>query len=807
MTDEQFTKLFRVVPLNAKEMTRGPFDLSKNKYTKLYDNKQLVPFPSEWKNTYRYSSVKTDKVSPVMAAVIEPPLIFIDFDVKEHYLTALRLLHEIQLQSCYHAVAVGPDQEILGGHLGFRVNTTDVATFNSTTTSELNEKHYEIYLNSLLGAKSDNIDIQYNGRLIYLATSGNKTKKLISCPTTVNDFCELPESLVYFLTAIRPIERKIVQIQRDYDNSTFFQPKVKSLLLNAERRATRSDMIEFFSEFMPADYRGKISHPDELTAKLGEKPHDFLLKCSTKLGADPSIDQETYRNAMNAINSLCSPAKNMDDLSVQIIDRMVTGKAEIDGVSIWNYDENWQNKTLTITDRTREDVHSVYLVDNDSMYLMFNHTTADYQLLKKQDMTDRVTSLSGSTKAKIVEKIRPVTLVRDSQLDYGFFDKNRMFNSYRMSTSQKVARGILPTSDYEHPVEMLKYFETLVQDEGVREWLFRFWYTSLVTDWYTDVLLYFDGKGGSGKSLFSKLFAVSFEDVGEEGEPIESYHEMREDVVDDKYNEYMGTAKVIVCEEIGAYRDRRKAQKLANDAKAKTANMSVRRLGRPAIRVDVSAIYMFTSNEPLDLFKQDMDQRRLAFIKTPNALKDIFGSDGAIELLDKAYYNNKTHNVAKLVAYFVRTLKILPKSEFKEVPDYVRKSDWAMDFFQQTASFDKQVYAALIDLHENKGLKRLLKIPGITMNKLDIVERAGKGGFKMEGWSSLVVKYTNSSPEDGSLYSELHKLNISLDKYMADMINTSGILSHLSKSKKYVLHFKSEEIQTEDLNMTKSPKM
>ena len=215
-----FTSLFNTFPIRGEVMTRGQFVESKGKYEKIVDGKPFTPalFPKDWNE--KFKSTKSTVNSSLLAALVLPPYVFIDFDSKKNYEIMLEILKPEHLENCYHSVALGPDGvEITGGHIGFKVNEKDMMEY--LDKRDLEDKDYEHYLGSLLGNKADNIDIQFNGRLIFLATPNNKTKRLISCPSSLEEFAYLPKALIYFINSLRPQQNVMMQQRTDYDNSTF----------------------------------------------------------------------------------------------------------------------------------------------------------------------------------------------------------------------------------------------------------------------------------------------------------------------------------------------------------------------------------------------------------------------------------------------------------------------------------------------------------------------------------------------------------------------------------------------------------
>lgn len=811
MTDYKFTQLFNTIALNMKEITRGEFNEKKQKFNKLADGQEFqgYHFPDWQTNTdvMNYTPSSEQGCAPVLGAVIEAPLIFFDFDTADYYDLVMHMMTPDELLHCYNARGVDTDGNTTGGHLGFRITEDMVMHTLGLGLHEIEMSHYNDTALKLFTHKADHIDIQFGGgQLIFLASSGNKTKELVTCPNKVEDFVQVPKVLEFFIQSL--LYKKGVKplgevTPSNFENRTFYYNKVRDFLASKTHTAEE----EFFKDFMPLDYQKKLSpkpHPDKLE-DIGESAHDFLLSCSTKLGGDPSIDMQTYEEAMFKINQVCRPSKTPTDLKSQIIDRMITGKANVDGIQIWQHNEDWDKISLSFANRQTGDSYTVFLDPENTLtpYLMINNTKADHTYLNIKQLREIYSSFTGNKPSNVQEKPLPIETIRSKTIQYGLSEDGRKFNTYRMSKAMEIVLKPSLGDDYADPVDFIKYTKNLMPEHDIWEWVMRFWYTKLLTDDFSSVILYFDGMSGSGKSIFFKMMAVT---MGWKEFNPGAYHVVKEDLARDKYDPYMAEASVVVIEEIGDWSDQKLAQKKANDCKtaSSTKEYSLRLPGGATPKIEHKVTFGFTSNTPIALFKE-LNQRRLAFIYTPKSLTEIWTEQEAGDLTTKWFDDYPIETACSIAAWMTRNLTPLNDYEYRNVPKVIQESEAAQEYFQMTAKKDTQILKALLGV-EMRGIEPLLELLNCRFEDIHMTPRY-KGPKLVPGYVLVTIRTDGelTSHVDNSIEALAFKQNIDFHNIFPQLMRAK-VIKRIPNQNRYVMTIKGDMPEkTEELNIPNTP--
>lgn len=269
--------------------------------------------------------------------------------------------------------------------------------------------------------------------MVYLPTSANETKEAIPA----NAVLGLPPApIIALIKSLAPT--KVIQTGKVFETTSRL-PYNAPLLVKyvAEIRAIAEEGESFgrqviisdvakrvYQVFTPKKFRSCTAytkdhwiHPndDELLPYS-----EYIVGVSAIAGADPSVDQDLYLEFMQAINAQIDvpykPKRYLDE----VLSPMVTGKAKIEGEPIWQYDENWDQHSLTISNQYGELLE--YFIDEitPNQYYEYNHTSN--VLLKIKNLknlqerlysidskkSDDLPSKSAVKKMKLIQEIRTV---------------------------------------------------------------------------------------------------------------------------------------------------------------------------------------------------------------------------------------------------------------------------------------------------------------------------------------------------------------------------------------------------------------
>jgi len=214
---------------------------------------------------------------------------------------------------------------------------------------------------------------QSSGRpsMVYLPTPANGTK--VGVPATAN--LSLPPSSVVDLVkalakaAMAPSSspNSIGSSSRYTNNATLVQGFVE--LVKQDNTYIKLDMgalpddgqvvKKIFKVFTPKTFRSDVYvdqgwlHPNDPSI---EGLSSFFTSVSAIAGSDASISPELYVDFMACLNAQVDEPIESSRFLTTIVNPMVSGKASINGEAIWQYNEHWDKKTLSILNRNGEEL-------------------------------------------------------------------------------------------------------------------------------------------------------------------------------------------------------------------------------------------------------------------------------------------------------------------------------------------------------------------------------------------------------------------------------------------------------------------
>lgn len=567
------------------------------------------------------------------------------------------------------------------------------------------------------------LDVYSNGGFVYLPSDANETK--VAWEGKLPKIQEMPLAVLVLLQQLR---------QAHANRSTLIAPAVSDNILTAnclaplvkEFIATRKFMPGLFKILTPRSFRQEqqyikqgFLHPENVPEGRGS---EYLSKVSAILGADVSVDEELYSAAIHDINDLWDQPMDADRVDNTIIEPMVAKKATIDGKVIWQYDENWENYRLILSTKRQSSVelgfddrrNLYYCVDAANEYIsVFNRDTdllAYTSAVAKRQMT----------KPEMKQNIPIISATADPGRTFGFHSDDdptvRTLNTFIRTPELTIINepeAYAPM--YNRPTTILKFLETLIPEDLMRDFVLRFLKRKLSTFEYSPVVLYFMGVHGSGKDTFVKLLEIIM-GQGKVAKPsVREFLEM--------YNGWMLDTYFTQLDEYGnqltALRDREEA---LGKLKAYTGKQTVqiRQMRTDGFTYNHNITFVMTANKnPLML--EDGD-RRIAFINTPNVMLEA----DWIEDIGEAH-DNIEREVKDFCYYLATEVGDMSTAEYMKPPESPQKKVLIADSMYAAQRLAYVLKHSMIDYlmdlcHDYGAPKLLLAIKNKKIYSKDLEE-------------------------------------------------------------------------------------
>ena len=363
-----------------------------------------------------------------------------------------------------------------------------------------------------------------------------------------------------------------------------------------------------------------------------------------------------YCEAMSLINRLFS--NPMDDIRLDqtIISRMIEKKVTIKGEVVWNYNENWKKNRTIFRTKDESTIECVY-DDNMQSYCVVDVSKEVYTSFKRSnELTQflQVTAKYNKTTKELVHSMPLVTTVVHPSKSFGFHageNNKRELNIFSSTPALKIFYNPKTYKNlYKKPHTILKFLESLVPEEEMREYLLRFLKTKLTTFEYSPVVLYFLGVPGSGKGLFVRIIEKIFGLV-----PAPSAQEFL-----DKFNKWIVGAYFVELDEYGdsatSMKDRKEVLGKLKTLTGKQ-KVDVREMHMNSYRYEHNATFIMTSNKNPLIFEDD--DRRIALFNTPN----ILAAQGWVMDVDKTF-REIMDQVNDFCFYLATEVVSLPLNEY-----------------------------------------------------------------------------------------------------------------------------------------------
>lgn len=517
------------------------------------------------------------------------------------------------------------------------------------------------------------LDVYANNGFIYLATEANKTKVPLD---ELPELKEMPATTLLMLKQLHALKNKPAGApaqQSAVTSTNCLAPIVEQFV------GSKEYMGSLFRIITPRDFRTEQAyldkghmHPNDVPQGRGS---EYMSKLGAILGADVSISLDLFVSAMNTINDMFDDPIESDRLDKTILDPIMSGRAAVDGVSIWKYDENWKAHRLVLATKRRTNIELGFDDKRDMYYTVDILSERVKAFGRDSELMSYIeaASVNPPPRKEIKTKLPIVNVESNPSLPFGFSsndgDDVRVLNTFAPTPELSILHD---PKEYKHkykrPTAILDYFESLVPDENMRNYLLSFVKRKLTKFEYSPVVLYFLGVHGSGKDTFVEILERI---IGGVARPtVKEFLELN--------NAWMLDTYFVQLDEYGdqlnRISDREEAQ---GKLKAYTGKrkVQIRRMRTDGFSYEHSVTFIQTANKnPFGL--QDGD-RRIALLPTPNKLieeKWVKEAGGISPAHDKIM-----QQIPDFCYYLATEVEMLDASAFVSPPESEAKLELIAD--------------------------------------------------------------------------------------------------------------------------------
>lgn len=525
----------------------------------------------------------------------------------------------------------------------------------------------------------DGIDLDFytNHGFVYLPTKANKSKVPLSHP--LPPVPELPETVLALLTRLYKSTRQVIVDETATQNTNLFTANFLAPLVEQFVRGRGDYMPGLFRVITPKKFRQEKQylesshlHPNNVAEGDGST---YLSSVSAILGADLSISQELYVEAMVYINELFDEPMDATRLDKTIVNPMINGKANVGGVVIWNYDAEWEQYRSIFPTKDQSTLEVVYDDLAKVHYTVDSSRGIFATFARDTDLYNHLVAVTATPMSKkdLIHGVPLVKTVTHPHRPFGFNPGNdstkRDFNIFKATPALNIFYKPEEYAEkYKEPETTLKFFETLIPDPLMRDYLFGFLKTKLTSFKYSPVVLYFLGVPGSGKGTFVRIIEEIFGLV-----PAPTAQEFL-----DKFNRWVMGAYFVELDEYGdSLSTLREKEEAIGKLKALTGKrkVDIREMRMNSYSYEHNITFIMTANKnPLML---DDNDRRIALINTPHVLADQqwVKDDGGIDVV----FNKILDSVNDFCYYLATEIKHLPAADYMRPPMFEGKFELIAD--------------------------------------------------------------------------------------------------------------------------------
>lgn len=462
------------------------------------------------------------------------------------------------------------------------------------------------------------LDFYADEGFVYLPTENNHTKESWENKVALPEIKEAPATVLAVLKTFKAkiLDKEPTKSESKAVISNRLAPLVEILVKNEKYEPNLFKVLtpKSFRDIPSYISKGHL-HPNDVPEGRGS---EYMSKISAILGADISISVELYTKAMFLINSFWkNPIEKSKFLST-IINPMVEERASVDGQVIWQYDPDWEKMGFIATAINGDYIESFY-DDIKGSYYLINYSVPYVRVFgEKRGIINTLKTLLGRaiTEIQYDSTKQIIRTLLNPSLEFGHVEGTDKYNLFRQTKELSIVNNPGPYKQYyKRPNTLLKYFQTFIPDDEMRNFTFRFLKTKFSTFSYSPIIFYFIGAPGSGKDTFLQIMGKIL------GEDYIAKPDTK--VFLEQYNGWIIDKYFIQLDEYGNKLNRHTdKQECLGKLKAYTGSetMQIRAMRTDGYNYKHCITFMLTAN--LNPLPVELDDRRFAFVKTPNILKD-----------------------------------------------------------------------------------------------------------------------------------------------------------------------------------------
>lgn len=462
------------------------------------------------------------------------------------------------------------------------------------------------------------LDFFSDDGFIYLPTEDNKTKISWQNVAELPELKKMPEQVMAMLLALKAKTPAHTVIKTNEIKRVISNRLAPMLEIFVKGKRYDPAVFKIITPYSFRDLPSYVTkghlHPNDVPRGRGS---EYLSKVSAILGADISVNRELYVNSIMLINSLWGErAKPEKELMSTIINPMIECRSTVDGEVIWQYDPHWEQMGFIATALNGDYLESFY-DDIKGNYYLINYTVPYVKTFTdKRPVTTTLKTMLGrsiteqqydSTKQIIRTALQP-------SFEFGHVQGTDTFNLFHQTKELSILNNPRPYKDnYVRPVHIIQYFESLIPDDFMRQYVLSFIKTKLTTFEYSPIVLYMIGKPGSGKDTLVNILATIL------GSEYITAPDTK--VFLEQYNGWLIDKYFVHLDEYGNKLTRSfERQEALGKIKAYTGKktIQIRGMRSDGVNYNHSTTFIMTANSnPLPVENED---RRFALINTPNKL-------------------------------------------------------------------------------------------------------------------------------------------------------------------------------------------
>jgi hypothetical protein len=695
-------------------------------FKKVDSQNNTIQFKGSWT---KYTTTRNTDNTPLLGAIALKDFIGIDIDTDARFMQVLQLLNDINHHPAYIAQSLPKDAN-KGGHILFHYTATDADKLSTVVK----------YL------KKQNIDIQLDNKLIYLATEANHTKKLLTPPIKdINDLTRIPEELTTFLLGLAT-----PYLLEDLETASTLTTNINTA------NAVTAQQTDYYGYILDTsdlhtDIISRLTPKRDypLIEAMDDIPHgqgtDWMLQVRKKLQTDKSVSPETMMRTMLYLNSLWTepmPEQRVkDDTNRDIVS------------PDFKFSKTWKTDSLILTTDHKHTIE-VLFSPSDASYIVFNRTLQEAtKYLTFTNVSDVLMSLTGKKLPKdvVLRKATKVNIVT-TPLHDPFIQQIKnsqqlpIFNNFIPSEGLQLLRDPKKLSNPRKPKLILDFLENLIPHKITRDKFIRYIAYKYSTYDYSPLYFVLAGVGGAGKGIL-------VHDILSYLSGTNRVHSVDFNTLTNNFNSFMSDIDWLELEEAGEGYSKKDNEKLVGTLKRITGNenISIERKGKDAVTQRHFITPIISTNLHTKLITDTIaNDRRLVLIKCPYKLTKLlpYTTDEGHVIVDTRDFLLRLRAELPHFAVYLSSLdKLSPQ-------DYLDNSEWKsedyQDYIEDTLTEHEKLYQAA----ENKDLEKFIHI--LQENRVSN-ERIDKlfeinSDHSYHGNASLVI-YNTASTDDLSLTS------------------------------------------------------